>query len=58
MSTSDPIEEWLLEDFIEDMEETAKGGMYYEIAPEYAERFVKLLKERLDTLMTKEISNG
>lgn len=46
MSTTGPIEEWTLEDFIEDMRNTAAGGMYYEIAPEYAARFVKLLEEK------------
>lgn len=50
MSTSAPMEEWLFEDFIEDMRQTAESGMYYEIAPKYAKLFLRRIDERMDML--------
>lgn len=50
MTTTAPVEEWTFEDFIEDMRQTAEGGMYYEIPPEYAKLFLQRIDERLDML--------
>jgi hypothetical protein len=41
------VEDWSLQDFIEDLKGAAKTGVYYEIPPEYAAKLAELIEEVL-----------
>lgn len=53
MSTAQPIEQWTLEDFLQDLKQDIHNRHYYEIAPEYAQLFMNRIKERLETLQSQ-----